>query len=105
MKKTKTLLFLCALAGLGGCLTPPPAPNAIDSRIAGEIDKAGERKIQSTPRAVDEALLPPLRMEMPSVAGQPIETRFDLSVNNAPAQQVFMSLVSGTRYSMLVHPG
>jgi MSHA biogenesis protein MshL len=43
-------------------------------------------------------------MEMPSVAGQPIEPRFDLSVNNAPAQQVFLSLVNGTRYSMLVHP-
>jgi MSHA biogenesis protein MshL len=43
-------------------------------------------------------------MEMPSVAGQPLEPRFDLSVNNAPAAQVFMSLVNGTRYSMLVHP-
>jgi len=103
--KTKTLLFLGALACLGGCLNPPLAPNAVDPRIAREIDKAGERKVQGTPRAVDEALLPPLRMEMPSVAGQPIEPRFDLSVNNAPAQQVFMSLVSGTRYSMLVHPG
>ena len=50
-------------------------------------------------------MLPPLRMEMPNVAGQPIEPRFDLSVNNAPAQQVFLSLVNGTRYSMLVHPG
>ena len=32
------------------------------------------------------------------------EKRFDLSVNNAPAAQVFMSIVSGTRYSMLLHP-
>jgi MSHA biogenesis protein MshL len=54
---------------------------------------------------VDQALLPPLRMEMPAVAGRPIEPRFDLSVNSAPAGQVFMSLVSGTRYSMLIHPG
>jgi MSHA biogenesis protein MshL len=103
--KTKTLLFLGALAGIGGCLNPPLAPNAIDPRIAHELDKTADHKVQGTPRAVDEALLPPLRMEMPSVAGQPIEPRFDLSVNNAPAQQVFMSLVSGTRYSMLVHPG
>jgi MSHA biogenesis protein MshL len=44
-------------------------------------------------------------MEMPSAGGRPIEPRFDLSVNNAPAKQVFMSLVGGTRYSMLVHPG
>jgi len=55
--KTKTLLFLGALACLGGCLNPPLAPNAVDPRIAREIDKAGERKVQGTPRAVDEALL------------------------------------------------
>jgi MSHA biogenesis protein MshL len=44
-------------------------------------------------------------MEMPAAGGRPIEPRFDLSVNNAPASQVFMSLVSGTRYSMLIHSG
>ena len=33
-----------------------------------------------------------------------LDPRFDLSVNNAPAAQVFLSIVSGTRYSMLVHP-
>jgi len=101
----KKLFLIAALGGLQGCLNPPPAPNALDARISRELDKGSERKAQAPPRAVDEAMLPPLRMEMPSVAGQPIEPRFDLSVNNAPAQQVFMSLVSGTRYSMLVHPG
>jgi MSHA biogenesis protein MshL len=43
-------------------------------------------------------------MEMPAVQGRPIDPRFDLSVNNAPAPQVFMSIVSGTRYSMLLNP-
>lgn len=84
----------------------PPPPGSVGSHITGELEKAtNERKPEGRPAAVDEALLPPLRMEMPSVAGKPIEPRFDLAVNNAPAQQVFMSLVSGTRYSMLVHPG
>ncbi|MBY0439354.1 MAG: secretin N-terminal domain-containing protein, partial [Burkholderiales bacterium] len=32
------------------------------------------------------------------------EPRFDLAVNNAPAAQVFLSIVSGSRYSMIVHP-
>jgi len=54
---------------------------------------------------VSKALLPPLTVEMPKVDGRPIEPRFDLAVNNAPAGQVFMALVSGTRYSMVVHPG
>ncbi len=51
------------------------------------------------------ALLPPLKVEMPKVDGRSIEPRFDLAVNNAPAGQVFMAIVSGTRYSMVVHPG
>ena len=34
----------------------------------------------------------------------PTEARFDLVVNNTPAQQVFMAIVSGTRYSMLLNP-
>jgi MSHA biogenesis protein MshL len=48
-------------------------------------------------------LLPQLNIEMPKALGV-VETRFDLTVNNAPANQVFMAIVSGTRYSMLVHP-
>jgi len=99
-------LVLSAVAALAtGCLNPPPMPSEIDPQLTAELERANERKPQARPPGVDEALLPPLRMEMPNVAGQPIEPRFDLSVNAAPAQQVFMSLVSGTRYSMLVHPG
>ncbi len=90
---------------LGSCAAPPAPPTEVGEHITGEFDKAlSERKPVATPAAVSEALLPPLRMEMPDVAGQPLEPRFDLAVNNAPAAQVFMSLVSGTRYSMLVHP-
>ena len=89
---------------LAACAAPPP-PTAVDPRILNELDRASaERKPEARPSAVDEALLPPLRMEMPNVAGTPLEPRFDLSVNAAPASQVFMSLVAGTRYSMLVHP-
>ena len=101
--KIQTIALLGVAVTLSGCLNPPPAPNELDPKIAAQLG-AGERKPEQRPSAVEEALLPPLRMEMPSVAGQPIEPRFDLSVNNAPAQQVFLSLVNGTRYSMLVHP-
>jgi MSHA biogenesis protein MshL len=34
----------------------------------------------------------------------PAEPRFDLSVNNAPASQVFMQMAAGTPYNMLVSP-
>jgi MSHA biogenesis protein MshL len=99
-----TLLIAGAVALLAGCSTPPP-PSEIDQRIMGEVGKAGAARPDGRRQTVDQALLPPLRMDMPSVAGQPLEPRFDLSVNNAPAGQVFMSLVNGTRYSMLLHPG
>jgi MSHA biogenesis protein MshL len=104
MTITRTTIA-CALTVLlaASCGTPPP--KEVDGRIMSEFDKAAERKPEARPSAVDQALFPPLRMEMPSAAGRPIDPRFDLSVNSAPASQVFMSLVSGTRYSMLVHPG
>src|SRR5258706_736230 len=76
----------------------------LDPQILDSIPKASERKAERPPEAVGQALLPPLKLEMPAVSGQPIDPRFDLSGNNAPAQQVFMSIGSGTRYSMLVHP-
>lgn len=89
---------------LASCAAPPP-PTAVDPNILNELDRAiAERKTEQRSAAVDDALLPPLRMDMPNVAGTPLEPRFDLSVNGAPASQVFMSLVAGTRYSMLVHP-
>jgi MSHA biogenesis protein MshL len=100
--KTKAV-YLIVLA-LAGCALPPPIKPGLDPGIASEIGKTGARKPEPRPEAVEQALLPPLRMEMPQVRGKPIDPRFDLSVSNAPAPQVFMSLVAGTRYSMLVHP-
>ncbi len=105
MTAKRTTWWISAVAMLAACAAPPAPPNNVGEHITGELDEAlADRKPAATPPAVNEALLPPLRMEMPNVAGQPLEPRFDLSVNNAPAAQVFMSLVNGTRYSMLVHP-
>jgi MSHA biogenesis protein MshL len=102
MRKMKIAITALAVAG---CATPLPPTKEVDKRIIGELEQAHVRKPEARPAAVDQALLPPLRMEMPAVAGRPMEPRFDLSVNSAPASQVFMSIVSGTRYSMLIHPG
>lgn len=66
--KTRTILLAGLTLSLSGCLNPPPAPNALDSSIAAEANRTGERKGEPRPRGVEEALLPPLRMEMPSVA-------------------------------------
>jgi MSHA biogenesis protein MshL len=76
----------------------------VDQGLVSEVESAAAQT-GSQPNAVREALLPPLRAEMPKGPGIPVEPRFDLVVNAAPARQVFMSIVSGTRYSMIVNPG
>ena len=99
----RTLLWM-SVAVLASCAHPPPRPTEVDPAIRSEVDRAITEPAPRAPAPPDEALLPPLRMELPSVAGRPMDPRFDLSVNNAPAQQVFMAIVSGTRYSMLLNP-
>jgi MSHA biogenesis protein MshL len=96
-----------ALVGIavlaGGC--SPVRPTKIDEHIVDELGKAASAPVRSADNAqVQEALLPPLKAELPGTGIRTIEPRFDISVNNAPATQVFMSIVSGTRYSMLLHP-
>jgi MSHA biogenesis protein MshL len=96
------LAKMLALAALvAGCSAQR---TAVERDIKAELDSAAQSEAPRTPARVEEALLPPLRMEIPAFQGQPGEQRFDLSVSNAPAAQVFMSLATGTRYSMLVHP-
>lgn len=96
MKRAIALLA----ATVCGCALPPP-PRDVDPALQGAMT-AGERRKASAP---DLDLMPPLRMEMPKVRGQPIDQRFDLTVSDAPAASVFNALVAGTRYSMLVPPG
>jgi MSHA biogenesis protein MshL len=100
----KVLLFVVA-AALGGCAGPPPRPTGIEPDIRAALESApAPQKKETRSEAINQALLPPLRMAMPEVSGRPAEHRFDLSVNDAPAAEVFNSIVSGTRYSMLVPP-
>ncbi|MGH8726005.1 MAG: secretin N-terminal domain-containing protein, partial [Burkholderiales bacterium] len=79
-------------------------PQGLTPEIAAELARTGERRPPARPEALERALLPPVQLGMPSVPGLELEQRFDLAVTNAPAAQVFMSIVSGTRYSMLVRP-
>ncbi len=89
---------------LAGCAQEPVRSNQVSAQITRELDQAAQRAQPKEPDAVSRALLPPLRMQLPQAQGKPMEGRFDLNVNNAPAREVFLSIVSGTRYSMLVHP-
>ncbi len=93
------------IAAVAGCADQPARRDITHDRITAELDKAlRDRAKPVAPDAVSQALLPPLVVQMPGPGATPLDTRFDLNVNNAPANQVFMAIVSGTRYSMIVHP-
>src|SRR6478736_4544407 len=100
VRKTITVM---AIAVLCGCAAPTPSTQTYDL-IKAEMSKAAQPAAsQATPDAVAAALLPPLQIDMPTQR-KPVEERFSVSFNNVPAAQFFMSVVSGTRYNMLVHP-
>lgn len=104
MKKLLTPLAL--LLTVTGCqMMSSIQPGQVRDTINEDLQRATEnRSREAAPDAVSRALLPPLSGQIDAPAGKAVEPRFDLSVNNAPASQVFMAIVSGTRYSMLVNP-
>lgn len=91
---------------LVACTSNPPRDHSTLDRINTELQQAVQDNQPNTqvPESVSNALLPPLRIPVPKVSSGKLEQKFDLVVNEAPANQVFMGIVSGTRYSMLVHP-
>lgn len=100
VKKTTCVIVILSLLG---CASGVPKTETYDL-IQAELGKAGAVPAKAAqPEAVAAALLPPIRIEVPR-GREPVEERFGITFNNVPAQQFFMGIVSGTRYSMLVHP-
>lgn len=99
------LFLMLSLLVLSACSTTTKGRNVTREAINSEMDAiVQERANAKKSGAVNDALLPPVSAGAPVIEGKPLETRFDLSVNNTPAQQVFTAIVSGTRYSILVPP-
>jgi MSHA biogenesis protein MshL len=95
------------MLALAGCAQVKEKPAL--ATIQDELRKAAEApgaitNAKALPAAVEAALAPQSRLELPKGVSQSVEARFDLAVNAASAQQVFLGIASGTRYSMLLHP-
>jgi MSHA biogenesis protein MshL len=94
---------LMALLLLSACAASGGSKNTAD-KIKQEMDAAVAAHESAKPDTVNQALLPPLTIALPQTDNKPVEAKFDLAVNDTAAQQVFMAIVSGTRYSVLLHP-
>ena len=93
----RTIALLTIVLCLAACESRLFKKDAVQSQIEADVKQASQpRPKPAEPEAVNQALLPPLTIEMPKTAAA-ADARFDLVVNNAPANQVFMALVSGTR--------
>jgi MSHA biogenesis protein MshL len=101
----RIVLISLAAVLFGACQSPPPAPSETQTVIDQVLhDAINNRTPEKPPAAVERALLPPLGAELPHGKAAPAEPRFNLSVNKAPASEVFTALAADTHYSMIVHP-
>lgn len=89
---------------LVGCQSISPGwSDSVRASVDDSLSQARTGKDgKAVPTDVSKALLPPIEITLPQGGSVPIEPRFDLTVNNAPARQVFMGLVEGTPYSMIL---
>jgi MSHA biogenesis protein MshL len=110
--------LLLGCVTIAGCqeFSPLMPRAALDTDSANEAQAALEsgiernRQVQTKPtdtapeipKDVMDQLMPPLPGAAAAV--EPGEERFDLSVDGVRATDFFRSLVSGTRYNMVVHP-
>ncbi len=96
-------LLLILLGVLSACSPVDERRDALDKQIRSEIAGAVENANIPSHATVENALLPPMHIPLP-VSAPVAAQRFNLSVNNAPAREVFLGLAAGTPYSILLHP-
>jgi MSHA biogenesis protein MshL len=101
------LLAAVLVLVLAGCQSISPGwSESVRASVDRDLQqaRASGQRTAAVPADVSKALLPPVEINLPQGGAVPIEPRFDVAVNNAPARQVFMGLVEGTPYSMVVQP-
>ena len=96
------ILAIAVVMLVAACTTPGRGVPT-EQRIEQAMKEAAAAKSANNER-VNQALLPPLVVEMPKSEAQGIEPRFDIAVNSAPAGEVFSAIASGSHWSIMVHP-
>lgn len=105
MTVRRALVALLATMLVGCQSVSPGWRDSVSASVDESLSQArAGRDGSAVPQDVSRALLPPIEINLPQGSAVALEPRFDLTVNNAPARQVFMGLVEGTPYSMILHP-
>jgi len=106
MRSSATWISLAACLTLAACGTARKESGAFQ-QIEADLKEATQARPArpQQPEAVMQALLPPIAAQMPKADTSDLNQRFDLTVTNASAPQVLNAMVSGTSYSMVIHPG
>lgn len=97
--------LLVAVVLLSACQTMPEKDTPTMASIQKSLQDAEaiqQTKTVEPPPEVQRALLPPASSTLGVIKAE--RPTFDVSVNEAPARQLFMSLVDGTGDNMVVHP-
>lgn len=106
IKAFNALIVTLILIGLTACGT-----NASRDDIVTDVETVLQDSVKineeqgAIPENVSSALMPSMSLGSTDVPElEKDDQRFDISVNNVPADQFFLSLVDGTAYNMVVHP-
>lgn len=95
--------FATAIA-LSGCADQPLRTASPNASLQAELAAALAQRPPSTAVSTPDTPVPPAPPARPAAPLPPPESRFDLIVNGAQVRDVFLSLVTDSRYSMLMHP-
>jgi len=100
------LLLICSIALLSACASNPAVwKDGTNQRIQSELKSSTASKSLSktgVPSKISKALIPSLRFNLPGAAGSPVERKFNVSVNNVAAKDMYINLVKETPISVVV---
>ena len=91
---------------LSGCASSVglQGSEAINAAMGSSAAMSTTASAPPPPASVQQAVMDAVRDKPVPTRSGSSEPRFSLNVNNAKASEVFMGMVTGTPYSMLVHP-
>ena len=78
-----------------------------DEKISAELENTRARaslKNEVLSQSLSNALMPPLKIQLPNKEITLPEERFNVAVNKGKAQDVYLNLVKGTKYSVVIDP-